>query len=119
MEDDHLFPEEITDVPLDFYVMPIGDDCIKEALSLSMYLRLQGYSTDVCLEHKGVGAMFKKAERREALYAILIGEDEVKNKQVQLKNLVSQEQITVKNDELLEKIDELFGEDEEEHHHHE
>jgi histidyl-tRNA synthetase len=118
MEDDHLFPEEITDVPLDFYIMPIGDDCIKDVLNLSMFLRLQGYSTDVCLEHKGVGAMFKKAERREALYAILIGEDEIKNKQVQLKNLISQEQITVKNDELLETIDKLFGEDEEEHHHH-
>ena len=61
--------------------------------------------------------MFKKAERRNASFAVIIGEDELNNDCVILKNLNTKEQIQIKNEDLLEKLDESFGEDE--HHHHE
>ncbi len=115
MEDDNLFPSVI-DSPLDFYILPVGDQNFNKSLELATFLRNNGYSVDVCLEHKSIGQMFKKADRRDALYGILLGDDEVKNNTVQLKNLASQEQITVKNDDLLDKIDDLFGENDEHEH---
>lgn len=116
MSDDNLFPEDI-DEPLDFYVMPMGNDAQNKAFELTNFLRINGYNCDVCLENKGMGQMFKKAERRNALYAIIIGDDEVKGNKVNLKNLASQEQKTIKDEDLLEEIDKLFGEDEHDHDH--
>ncbi|MFA6666765.1 MAG: histidine--tRNA ligase [Bacilli bacterium] len=116
MTDDNLFPEDI-DEPLDFYVMPMGNDAQNKAFELTNFLRINGYNCDVCLENKGMGQMFKKAERRNALYAIIIGDDEVKGNKVNLKNLASQEQKTIKDEDLLEEIDKLFGEDEHDHDH--
>jgi histidyl-tRNA synthetase len=118
MEDDNLFDESEINDPLDCYVMPVNKQNEKIAFEVANYLRTNGYSADVCLEHKNMGQMFKKAERREALYAIIIGDDEEKDKKVNLKNLASQEQITVSLDDLIEKLDDLFGEDEDEHHDH-
>jgi histidyl-tRNA synthetase len=116
MEDDNLFDESEINSPLDCYVMPVNSQNEKIAFEIVNYLRINGYSADICLEHKNMGQMFKKAERRNALYAVIIGDDEEKDKKVNLKNLASQEQVTVKFDDLVAKLDDLFGEDE---HHHE
>lgn len=118
MEDDNLFDENEINDPLDCYVMPVNTQNEKISFEVASYLRTNGYSADVCLEHKSMGQMFKKAERRDALYAVIIGDDEEKEKKVNLKNLVSQEQISISLDHLLDKLDELFGENEDEHIHH-
>ena len=98
--------------------MPIGDQNEDISFTLTNYLRTNGFKVDVCLEHKSIGQMFKKAERRNAKYGIIIGDDEAKGKMVNLKNLNTQEQISVKFDDLLDKLDELL-EDADEHHHEE
>jgi len=116
MEDDSLFNNE--EETIDLYIMPIGMQNQKICFELATFLRNNGYSVDICLENKAIGPMFKKAERRNALYAILIGDDEAKNKTLNLKNLTSQEQITVKFDDLLTILDDMFGECEDEHDHH-
>ena len=63
-----------------------------------------------------LGSMFKKAERANARYAIIVGEDELKEGAVQLKDLHAKEQQKVKIDDLADTLDHLFGED---GHHHE
>ena len=116
MSDDDLFEEDI-DQKLDVYIMPLSEVTYKEANVLANFLRLNGYATDACFENKGFKQMFKKAERRGAKFAIIIGEDEVKNDVVVLKNLETTEQKTVANEDILETIDELFELDAHEHEH--
>lgn len=115
MQDDNLFDDLKSN--LDIYIMPLGEKVLKSANSLANFLRLNGFSTDICLENKNMFQMFKKAERRNASFAVIIGEDELNNDCVILKNLHTKEQTQVKNEDLLDKLDELFDEDE--HHHHE
>lgn len=115
MQDDNLFDDLKSN--LDIYIMPLGEKVLKSANSLANFLRLNGFSTDICLENKNMSQMFKKAERRNASFAVIIGEDELNNDCVILKNLHTKEQTQVKNEDLLDKLDELFDEDE--HHHHE
>lgn len=115
MQDDNLFDDLKSN--LDVYIMPLGEKVLESANSLANFLRLNGFSTDICLENKNMSQMFKKAERRNASFAVIIGEDELNNDCVILKNLNTKEQIQIKNEDLLEKLDESFGEDE--HHHHE
>ena len=52
--------------------------------------------------------MFKKAERRRAKLALILGENEIKNQEVVVKNLALKEQETVKIDDLIEYLDEIL-----------
>ena len=56
-----------------------------------------------------MGNMFKRASNKKAKFAVIIGEDELKSNTVVLKDLETQEQKTVKYDELVEEMDEAFG----------
>lgn len=112
MEADNLFTNIESSV--DVYVMPIGESNYEYCFDISNYLRSNGYSSDVCLESKGLGQMFKKAERRKSKFAIIVGDDEKNNNTVNLKNLENQEQKNIKVEDLISTLDELF-----EVHHHE
>ena len=58
--------------------------------------------------------MFKKAERRGAKLGIIIGDDEMDNGTVIVKDLAKKEQSEVAIDDLLDKVDEFFGEGQDE-----
>ena len=107
MSDDNLF-EDLTDTT-DIYVMPLGERATAASLGIANYLRVSGYNCEVCLEGKGMSQMFKKAERRNALYAIIVGDNELDNDEFVIKNLASQEQFKVSSDDLLKKFDELLN----------
>lgn len=113
MNDDNLF--DSLEEGLDIYIMPLGEKAINESNKIANFLRLNGYSCDICLESKNFGQMFKKAQRRNAKYALIIGDNELESKNVVIKDLALEKQETVANDDLLEYLDEKF--DVEEHHH--
>jgi len=111
LKDDELIPNDVYPV-LDFYVMPMCYETQSSALGIANMLRINGYSVDMCYENVKLGAMFKRAEKKNAKYAIIIGEDELKSCQVVLKNMNTQEQLTVKVNDLVKTIDDLFDEHE-------
>ena len=113
MNDDNLF--DSLEEGLDIYIMPLGEKAINESNKITNFLRLNGYSCDICLESKNFGQMFKKAQRRNAKYALIIGDNELESKNVVVKDLALEKQETVANDDLLEYLDKKF--DVEEHHH--
>ncbi len=113
MNDDNLF--DSLEEGLDIYIMPLGEKAINESNKIANFLRLNGYSCDICLESKNFGQMFKKAQRRNAKYALIIGDNELESKNIVVKDLALEKQETVANDDLLEYLDEKF--DVEEHHH--
>lgn len=113
MNDDNLF--DSLEEGLDIYIMPLGEKATNESNKIANFLRLNGYSCDICLESKNFGQMFKKAQRRNAKYALIIGDNELESKNVVVKDLALEKQETVANDDLLEYLDKKF--DVEEHHH--
>ena len=80
-------------------------------------IRGLGYTVSLPYEKLKMGAMFKRAERANAKFAIIVGSDEIAMGEVQLKNLATKEQISAKIETLQETLDSLFGETEEGHHH--
>ena len=123
LKDDELLPDLSEE--LSVYVMPLSESVMGYAEGVSCTLRTNGYSTDMCFDNVKMGAMFKRATNKKAKFAVIIGEDEHNSGTVVLKDLEKQEQITVKFDELVDKLDELYAEGEEcecgcgHHHHHE
>ena len=107
LKDDELLPDLSEELAV--YVMPLGEDVMSYAEGVSCTLRTNGYATDICFDSVKMGAMFKRATNKKAKFAVIIGEDERNSGTVVLKDLAKQEQITVKFDELVDKLDELYA----------
>ncbi|MBO4682545.1 MAG: histidine--tRNA ligase [Bacilli bacterium] len=105
LKDDGLLPEDEDKVLI--YMMPMGLEARKLALALAGDLRMSGYITDYCFDDCKISAMFKRAEKKEAKYAIIIGDNEVNNNKVIIKDLNKQEQIEVPTDEVVDFFDKL------------
>ena len=97
--------------------MPIGEKCVKNALSVAEYLRANAYKVEVCLENKSFKQLFKRAENANAQLAVIVGENEVANDEVVLKDLHTQKQVNIPLDNLIDTLDMMFNDYEEEEHH--
>lgn len=67
---------------------------ISEALKLAQELRLQGFNIEMDLSNKKFTKQLEKASKI-ANFAIILGEDEINNNKISIKNLETSEQITV------------------------
>ena len=110
LKDDDLFPDNINS-NIEIYVMPLGEAAKTMSQQVASELRLSGYRTDICFEDVKLGNMFKRAERKGAKFAIIIGEDEVSKQQVVIKNLETTEQKSCELEKLIETISTEMGEE--------
>ena len=111
LSDDGLLVD--TKHSLDAYVMPLGEDSVLFAEEVAILLRNSGgYRVDMCFDQTKLGNMFKRASNKNAKFAIIIGEEEINDDSVIVKDLEKQEQQKVKVDELIEYLDELFSKEE-------
>lgn len=110
LKDDNLLPEGL-DNPIEIYVMPMGEVAKPLAMQTAAALRISGYRVDMCFEEAKLGNMFKRAERKGSAFAIIIGENEVNNQEVVIKNLATTEQKTVEVSKLIETISQEMGDE--------
>ena len=108
-DDDILAPSESD--PL-IYMMPMGEEARKMALALAGDLRMSGYITDYCFDDCKLGAMIKRAEKKHAKFGIIIGENEISNGEVIIKDLNKQEQTNIKLPEVVGYFDKLTSQKE-------
>lgn len=79
-------------------MVPVGGDCQRAAVKMAHELRLSGITVDMA--YKGnVGKRMKRANKQNALFAILIGEDEMARNVAMVKNLDlgEQEEVSIAN----------------------
>ena len=110
LRDDDLLPDGL-DNPIEIYVMPMGEVAKPLAMQTAAALRISGYRVDMCFEEAKLGNMFKRAERKGAKFAVIIGENEVNNQEVIIKNLATTVQNSVSVSELIEKISQEMGDE--------
>ncbi len=84
----------------DFYLMGMNDEIIEQNFVLADMIRSNGFSLEMNYATKSMGSLFKTASKKGAKFAIIVGENEVANKEVAVKNLKTQTQTLVKLDEL-------------------
>lgn len=93
---------------LDIYVMPVGEESQAKAINIADDLRLLGYKVDMCFDNVKLANMFKRAEKKNAKLAVIIGEEEIKNDTLVAKNMATKEQFEINVDDMEEKIDAMF-----------
>ena len=106
LKDDDLLPDN--DNGIDIYVMPMGEKARNLGLSLANELRLSGYITDYCFDETKLSSMFKRAEKKKAKFALIIGDNEIAKNIVMVKDLNKQEQKEVNIDDLVDYFDNLL-----------
>lgn len=80
-------------------IIPMTED-LKESLKLATKLRSAGINTEVYLNEKKIKAKFKYADKLEIPYVIVIGEDEIKENMVTIKNMKTGEEEKIPNNEI-------------------
>ena len=107
MEEEGMFEDE-ADVSVDAYIMPMKEEMNAKALIIAENLRAVGLIVEVDLANRSFKSQFKTALRKNAQAAIIIGEEELKNNTLVLKNIATSTQETIAEDDLLEKIQEVI-----------
>jgi histidyl-tRNA synthetase len=91
-----LVPE---DTPL-LYAIPMGDEAESEALIMVQELRRAGFCLEIDTQGN-MGKRLKRADKNNAKVVLILGEDEIKNRQVVVKDLGASTQITLERDGLM------------------
>ena len=86
------------------FVAYLGKEAKDEALKLTSRLRREGISVIGTFSERSLKAQLKQANVSGARYAIIIGDEEVKNNTVVLKNMAEGEQQTMPLDKVVEAL---------------
>ena len=92
---------------IDAYVINLNSDA-GYALNVLQDLRTGGYSAQMDYYARSLKAQFKSSERKNARFVIIIGEDEIKNNEVTLKDTLTKSQESVKVNEIVDRLDQLM-----------
>ena len=83
----------------DILIIPMTED-LSTAIRIATKLRNQGIKTEIYLNNKKLKAKFKYADKLEIPYVIIIGEDEIQNNVVKLKDMKTGEEKEIPMDDL-------------------
>ena len=97
----------------DVYIFSAEDEQKPYVLSLSNDLRLAGFNVEIDYNGKSFKSNFKQADKVNARYIIIIGEEEVESKLLTVKDNETKEEYKVKLDKIIEFLDEKLGEEHE------
>ncbi len=84
------------------YVIPIGT--LKESMKIAQRLRKEGINADIDLMGRGISKNLKYANSMNIPYVIFIGEDELKQKKVKLKDMESGKEEMIEITQIIKKM---------------
>jgi histidyl-tRNA synthetase len=102
LEKQNLLPE--MDTQTDAFVVALGEEAQGAAFKLLTQLRQAGLKAGMDYAGRSMKAQMKQANKANARFALIIGEDEVKEACVQLKDMEKSEQEKVSFDNIIEKL---------------
>lgn len=102
LEKQGLLPEN--ELTSDAFVIALGDGAQAEAFKLLCNLRAKGLKANMDFAGRSMKAQMKQANKAAAQFAVIVGEDEIKDACAVLKNMQTGEQEKVLLEELVNKL---------------
>lgn len=96
-------------LPVQVFVIPIGDEAQVPAVKVVGQLRASNISTDLSFDQRSIKAAMKQADRSQAQFAVIIGDEELRTGQVVLKNLSDGSQLDVPLESLNSHFHQIFN----------
>lgn len=84
-------------------VLPMTDN-LEKCMEIASKLREAKINAEIYLEDKKIKAKFKYADKLNIPFAVVIGDDEIANNKVTLKNMMTGEQETLSIEETIKKL---------------
>ena len=98
-----LLDNSVTEMNLsDVVVITLGEEVKKQGLYLANYLRKNGLKVEIDYRNHNLKPQFKLADRVASPYIIIIGQDEVDNNILKVKDTVNKEEKTISINEINE-----------------
>ncbi len=88
---------------IDLYIAPMGENALRHSTALARDLRRHGVRVDLAFEGKLKRAM-ELANKLNARYTLIVGDNEISSGFYALKNMASGEQENVTRDQLAERL---------------
>lgn len=83
------------DKQLDCYLVAVGKDASKEAVRLVHKLRMSGIQIDKDYQDRKIKGQFKAADRLNAKYVLILGEDELQKQVINVREMATGEQAEI------------------------
>lgn len=97
-----LLKDEKQEEMVDYYIIPMNTEL--ECLSLAQKIREKGKKVLIEMNNRKIKKSFDYANKENIPYVIVIGEDEIKNKKITIKNMKESSQEMIDIDEFLRRI---------------
>ncbi|MBP2240542.1 histidyl-tRNA synthetase [Cytobacillus eiseniae] len=93
---------------IDCYLVSLGEEAKDYTVGLLHKLRLAGFSAERDYLDRKIKAQFKAADRSNAKYVAVLGEDELKANKINLKSMATGEQMEIELETFIDKLAELI-----------
>ncbi len=101
-----LLPEEFEKEKDFIYVIYLGEEAKREAISLLRFLRMNNIQCIAEFKNKNLKNQLSRANKLNARWVLIIGEEELRKKRYKLKDMEKAIQIEVNKEEILKKLTE-------------
>ncbi len=91
----------------DIFIAPLGDAAVQKAFEWSCALSKAGVRTEADFTGKNLKALMKRADRLHARFVLMVGERELEEKAVVVRDMESKKQISVPIEKMVEEIQKL------------
>ena len=88
----------------DLFIIPLGDSAMVKALGLAMQLRNAGKVVEIAFGERALKGAMKAADKSGAHYVVVLGDNEIATKSVELKNMNSGVSTSVTIDSLINAL---------------
>ena len=89
---------------IDCYLVSLGEAAHDYTVKLAYQLRNAGFTVEKDYLDRKVKAQFKSADRLEAKYVAVLGEDELTNNKINIKNMATGEQVELELETFIEEF---------------
>ena len=86
------------------YIIAMGDSAIKKGSEILNMCRMGGLISEMDYSNKSLKAQFKQADKLNPMFTVIIGEDEIANGNVNIKNNSTKTQETINIDSVYNYI---------------
>lgn len=105
LRDENLLQEELIDNSCDAYIMTFGKKPREAGFELANRLRMFDFRVKINFEDKPFKSLFKIAERTKSKYALIIGDNELEQGFITVKDLTTKEQVEIGVEEIVDFLE--------------
>ena len=88
----------------DLFIIPLGDSAMVKTLEIAMAIRSAGKVVEIAFGERGLKAAMKAADKSGARYVVVLGDNEIATKSVELKDMNSGVSTSVTIDSLINAL---------------